>query len=241
MGCNRQNNKTFLCVLVAISVAGCTNYKSTQHSTRAEECETATSVQVEQVGSATIDGDVSLDNAKKIASGYGLDVYMEITDHTDCYDVCKLYIENSETHAKQLLLETKGGKQLGTKLSIKARNKAAYGMNEYGCKEEAGYEDGYIEAIEDVFILSPSKILVRGIPDCHNYYYYIIDVENLSAVHIDEYSGYKGMVEKEGNKYMEFTSADYSSGKNKVLKSTYDLSGHLVNREDVTAEYKEID
>lgn len=209
--------KTFLWLLVAFGVAGCTNDKSTQHSTRAE------------------------DTAKKIASGYGLNVYMEVTDHTDCYDVCKLYIENSETHAKHLLLETKGGEQAGTKLSIKACNKAAYGMNEYGSKEESGYEDGYIEAIEDVYVLSPSKILVRGIPDCRNYYYYIIDIENISAVHIDEYNGYNGIVEKEGNKYLEFTSADYSSGKTKAFKSTYDLSGNLVTKEDVTAEYKEVD
>lgn len=235
-----MKTKIYLLLLATICAAGCTN-RNKKHPTQDEECGTVKLILEESasVSDTQTAGEIS-NNAMLFTSGYGLNVYMEITGDTDCYDVCKLYIENSETHDIHLLLETKGANQPGTKLPIKARNKAAYGMNEYGIKEEAGYEDGYIESVEDVFVLSPSKILVRGIPDCRNYYYYIIDIENLSAVHIEEYNGYKGVVEKDGNKYLEFTSSDDSSGQTKVIQTTYDLSGYLVTKEDITAEYNNV-
>ena len=168
--------------------------------------------------------------ARKIKSGKGWIAYVEKTGSTDCYDVCRLYLENNKTKERYLAIEGRGDKQTGTKLPIKARNKCAYGLDESGYKDTSSYEDGYIQAIDDVDFLTASKILIIGSPDCRNYYYYILDLKDCLAVHVAMYGGYSGVVEENGKTCLKGYTPDYSTGTRLSALVYYDLDGNLVRQ-----------
>ncbi|MCR4665221.1 MAG: hypothetical protein K5660_07635 [Paludibacteraceae bacterium] len=181
------------------------------------------------------------DNAKQIAHGKGWIVYKEDTEETLCYIASRIYLIDSQTQEIYFLLETKGDKQTGTKLPIKAQNWIAYNNDdeiERVYKEEASYENGYIRAIEEVNVLSHDKLLITGDPDCRNLYHYIINIAPFSAIHIPHYSGCD-IVEKEGEQFLECSWAqyDYQNETRKCYKQLYDLDGNKVgDKKDITNE-----
>lgn len=168
-------------------------------------------------------------NAQLIAKGYGWDVFKE---PTESYSACKLYLMRSATSEKNqcyLLLETKGGRQTGTSLLINARNKAAYNKNEYGSKDNANYEYGYIEAVDEVFVLDKNYILISGVPDGRNVYNYVLNLENYSAVHIEAYGDYVRTAAS-NKRYLEFFTSDYANNGRQEVKVWYDINGRYVKK-----------
>lgn len=170
--------------------------------------------------------------AIQVASGYGWRVYLEETEETDyCrIKICRLFLENAKTGDRYLFLETKGDKQVGTEINIKARNMLAYGQNVSGYKKKASYEYGYLEAVSEVFVLSPTKILVQGVPDARNYYAYIIDLENYTAVHIDAYSGFVRIVNYYGDPLLEFETYIYNRNGRQEVNVLFDIQGKKVRK-----------
>lgn len=171
-------------------------------------------------------------NAEAIQDDLDWTVYQELTETTFCFTASRLYLENDKSHEKYLLLETRGEEQQqGTKIPIKARNKLAYGLYDVEYKDSATYEDGYIQAVDYVYVLTPTKLLLDGCPDCRNIYSYILDLETYSAIHIEAYSGFNGIVMQNDEMCLEFFSSDYSSGYRQECIELYDLSGNLLSRE----------
>ncbi len=171
-------------------------------------------------------------NAEVIQGDLDWTVYQELTETTYCFTASRLYLENDKSHEKYLLLETRGEEQQqGTKIPIKARNKLAYGLDDVEYKDSATYEDGYIQAVDYVYVLTPTKLLLDGCPDCRNIYSYILDLETYSAIHIEAYSGFNGIVMQNDEMCLEFFSSDYSSGYRQECIELYDLSGNLLSRE----------
>ena len=176
--------------------------------------------------------------AEIVATGYGWIVYKEDTETTDFFTACKLYLENRSTGERYKLLETKGDYQEGTRLPIKARNKLAYGNNEVETKPNASYEYGYIEAVDEVFVLAGNKILLSGIPDARNYYNYVIDLDTYSAVHIPAYDEYVRTVEPRDNvKYLEFLTPEYTSSGRTTVRVWYDIQGNLIKNLGAPRKY----
>ena len=171
------------------------------------------------------------EKAEAIQGDLDWTVYQELTETTECYTACRLFLENDISHDKYLLLDTRGEKQQGTKIPIKARNKLAYGCDEVDYKDSVTYEDGYIQAVEYVIILTPTKILLEGSPDCRNMYSYILDLETYTAIHVEAYSGFSGMAFRDGADYLDFFSPDYSAGYRQEYIEQYDLFGNLISRE----------
>lgn len=167
-------------------------------------------------------------NAKQIAKGYGWVVYQEKTEQTDLFTACRLYLKNSKTGDMYILLETKGDRQKGTKLRIKARNKLAYGLNDTGYKKQASCEGGYIEAVDEVFVVSPSKIIVSGVPDARNFYNYIIDLDTYTVTHIEAYLDYIQTVKSNGRRYLEFFSTEYTANGREEIRIWFDYEGNRV-------------
>lgn len=168
--------------------------------------------------------------AEPIAKGYGWSVEREVTEETELYDACRLYLINNETREQYVLLETKGETISGTKIAIKARNKLAYGMNETGMIEHPDYAYGYIEAVDEVFILSPRLILVSGVPDGRNVYNYLIDLDSYSAVHMPAYGPYIQLVKYNDKKYLEFYTSEYTDRGRREIKGWYDAQGNLIKK-----------
>ena len=167
------------------------------------------------------------EDAVQVANGYGWTVYQKVTERTEMYDASILYLENDVTNKRYILLQTRGDKQNGTEISIKASNSFAYGKDEYREKSAATYEYGYIQAVEQVFILAPDKIMVSGVPDCRNDYHYVIDLTSYTAVHIPAYNSFQNRTSKiNGKLYLEFSTTDYSSGYREDILVLYDLEGN---------------
>lgn len=167
-------------------------------------------------------------NAELVAQGYDWAVYKEETEMTEFYIACKLYLENTTTKERYKLLETKGYDQQGTLIPIKARNRLAYGNNEVYTKTTASYEYGYIEAIDEVFVLAGNKILLSGVPDARNYYNYVVDLDTYTAVHIEAYYEYVQTIKYNGSKYLEFLTSEYGASGYHDIKVWYDIDGNYV-------------
>ena len=166
--------------------------------------------------------------AKLVATGSGWSVYLIETEYTDLYTASVLYLKNKESNLCYRLLETKGKTQKGTHISIKARLKQAYGHIDAGYKEEASYEYGYIECVEEVYVLSSDKILVSGVPDARNYYNYVIDLNNYTAIHYSAFGPFIRIDNFGGVNYLEFSDVEYTSEGRIDVNAWYDFEGNFI-------------
>ncbi len=168
--------------------------------------------------------------AQKIACGSGWTVYSQM--HQD--SACTLYLENNRTGERYRLLRTKGEGSGGTRINIKAKNSFAYGKNEYYKKNAATFEYGYIETIEEVFVLDSNWILVAGIPDSRNWYNYVISLRDYEAIHIPAYDVYIQTVMVGGKPCVEFLDYTYKEGYGRVgIRAIFDINGNRIKQREL--------
>lgn len=171
------------------------------------------------------------EKAEMLSEGYGWRVYRLYTGESGCSEMCRIYIEDACTQERRLLIATHGKGQEGTRLSIKSHNRLAYGEDDVTFKDSATYEPGFITAIEQATVVSPSKIVLCGVPDCRNIYSYLYDLPSGTAVHIEAYSGFAGTVQQDGQTYLRFVASDYTEDGRQERCYVYDLEGNFVRKE----------
>lgn len=170
----------------------------------------------------------------KLAEGYGWSVYkLDTEDAYGLYKAAIIFLKKDFTGDSYVLLATKGEKQEGTQISIKAQTSLAYGMEDTHYKSAPTYEYGCIQAIDEAYVLSPDKILFSGVPDSRNNYNYVLDLNTYTAVHIPAYENFIQTVVQDGKKYLGFYTYgyhDYEGGGRVRYKVLYDMDGNLIGK-----------
>ena len=215
---------SILC-MAGIVMTGCTKHAS---GSDGEAETTATEAETTEEAAEEEETMQFPEEAELLSEGFGWRVYRAYTGESGCSEMCRIYIENADTHEKRLLVATHGKSQEGTRLSIKSHNRLAYGENDVTFKDSATYEPGYITAIEQATVVSPTKIVLCGVPDCRNIYSYLYDLASGTAVHIEAYSGFAGTVQHNGQTYLQFVGSDYTGDGRKEVFYEYDLEGNFI-------------
>lgn len=101
-------------------------------------------------------------------------------------------------------------------------------------KKEGIYTDGETEIIDEIVLLSESKILISGCPDARNIYSYIYDLTTGKAVFLDVYSGYVDTVEEDGRPLIKMSTYAYrpNGGGRYGIYVYFDMEGNKIRKED---------
>ncbi len=129
-----------------------------------------------------------------------------------------LYVKDLPNGSLTPLFQTSPFGKQGTKLKIK--------------KGDNYVEEG-IEAVEEIILLSDSKILINGCPDTRNIYSYIYDLATRKVVFLDVYSGYVKTIEENGRPLivMATYAYDYDGGGRYGIYVYFDMDGNRVREE----------
>lgn len=129
-----------------------------------------------------------------------------------------LYVKDLPNGSLTPLFQTSPFGKQGTKLKIK--------------KGDNYVEEG-IEAVEEIILLSDSKILINGCPDARNIYSYIYDLSTGKVVFLDVYSGYVKTIEENGRPLivMATYAYDYDGGGRYGIYVYFDMDGNRVREE----------
>ncbi len=129
-----------------------------------------------------------------------------------------LYVKDLPNGSLTPLFQTSPFGKQGTKLKIKKGDK---------------YVEEGIEAVEEIILLSDSKILINGCPDTRNIYSYIYDLATRKVVFLDVYSGYVKTIEENGRPLivMATYAYDYDGGGRYGIYVYFDMDGNRVREE----------
>ncbi len=130
-----------------------------------------------------------------------------------------LYVKDLPNGSLTPLFQTSPFGKQGTKLKIK--------------KGDNYVEEG-IEAVEEIILLSDSKILINGCPDTRNIYSYIYDLATRKVVFLDVYSGYVKTIEENGRPLivMATYAYDYDGGGRYGMFVYFDMDGNRIRKEN---------
>ena len=175
-------------------------------------------------------------SARQIACGCGWTIYLDTG-----YELSGvLYLEDDITKERYELLRTIGERNAdeaghnATEISIKAKNTIAYGKEEIYDKKIATYEYGYIQVVEEAYVLERNLILVSGVVSARNNYNYIINLENYTAIHIPSYLWFEGSSIIDGKRFLEFINYGYRKNAGRIwLKTMFDINGNKIDEWEI--------
>ncbi len=158
---------------------------------------------------------------KLLAEGHGKAFYLRLDappGDDDFIGQYTLYVKDLPNGSLTPLFQTSPFGKQGTKLKIK--------------KGDNYVEEG-IEAVEEIILLSDSKILINGCPDTRNIYSYIYDLATRKVVFLDVYSGYVKTIEENGRPLivMATYAYDYDGGGRYGIYVYFDMDGNRVREE----------
>lgn len=158
---------------------------------------------------------------KLLAEGHGKAFYLRLDappGDDDFIGQYTLYVKDLPNGSLTPLFQTSPFGKQGTKLKIKKGDK---------------YVEEGIEAVEEIILLSDSKILINGCPDARNIYSYIYDLTTGKVVFLDVYSGYVKTIEENGRPLivMATYAYDLDGGGRYGMFVYFDMDGNRVREE----------
>lgn len=157
-----------------------------------------------------------------LAEGHGKAFYLRLDappGDDDFIGQYTLYVKHTPDGSLTPLFQTSPFGKQGTKLKIKKGDK---------------YVEEGIEAIEEIILLSDSKILISGCPDARNIYSYIYDLPTGKIVFLDVYSGYVDTVEEDGRPLIKMSTYAYrpNGGGRYGIYVYFDMDGNKIRQEN---------